>query len=151
VTFQIDGHEYTIPAVSEISVPLSHGKHTMTMSGVTMGEFDFGWFDADSVINPTNSELVTVEVLYGDAQYTNKLSNNTITIDGLSYTGPYTLIPKALYIKKSWDYGAYEESPSSVSISKWSDYTIKKELYTAQGMINNFCYDGDPAEACKSE
>jgi len=127
-------------------MPLSHGKHTVTMSGVAMGDFDFGWFDADSVINPTMSELVTVEVLYGPSSYENKLSKNTITIAGHQYIGPYALIPKSLYVKKSWDYGAYEESPPSVSTK--SDYVIKKELYTSAGFMNSFCYDGDPDEDC---
>jgi hypothetical protein len=149
ITFRIDDREFTIPAASQITLPLSHGKHTVTMSGVVMGSFEFGWLDADSVINPTLSELVTVEVLYGDEMYANKLSHTTVTIAGHPYTGPYNFIPASLYVKKTWDYGAYEASPPSITTK--SNYVIKKELHTAREFIEKSCYDGDPDESCQTE
>jgi hypothetical protein len=144
ISFSIDNQSYTIPANDLITVPLSHGDHSLTMSGKDIWMFRFGWIDGDSIINPTLSEYVVVEVLYGPESYSNKLSSSTITVGGNPYTGPYTLIPRSAYIKKTWDYGAYEESPASVSTK--SDYVIKKELYTIADFKESVYADNEERE-----
>ncbi len=149
ITFEIDGVSHTIPASNFITIKLAHGEHTITMSWKTMGVFDFGWIDGESIINPTLSELVVVEVLYVETStspevYRNKLSKNTITIDSHPYTWEYELISKSPYIKKTWDYGVYEKSPEDINI-QWS-YEIKKELYTIAAFKEAFYADDEEME-----
>ncbi len=113
-----------------------------------MGTFTFWWFDADSIINPTLSEYVVVEILYGDLKYESKLTNATITLSGSAYTGPYRVIQKSLYVKKTWDYGAYEESPATVSTK--SNYEIKKELFTLDTFTQSYASDEEIMSATGS-
>lgn len=141
IRFEIDNVAYVVEANTGSEIDITHGEHTITMSWQTMWTFDFGWFDSDSVINPTMSEFVVVDVLYGEEKYESKLTNSTIIVKWNPYTGPYHLISKSAYIKKDWDYGAYEASPESVTTK--SDYVIKKELFMVDDFVEAYYHDNE--------
>lgn len=83
VTFEIDGSGVTIPAGGYQELKMNRGKHAVTSGGKELGTFEYGWFDQDSVLNPTMSAFVIADILYASSSgYESKLQNRTITIEG---------------------------------------------------------------------
>ncbi|MDO4879196.1 MAG: hypothetical protein Q3966_07915 [Neisseria sp.] len=135
VKFEIDGQPYTVTAnpgdMDVAALSVGPGRHTVTRGGKTLGEIDIGWFDGKSIINLDMEPLVVVDVVYAEnrEKYNEKLNSlpqNTITVNGRQYTGPFRYIEPALYLKKDWDYSPAEPTPSEIQ-SK-SAATVKTEL-----------------------
>lgn len=138
ITFSIDDKNFTLAPKTAEEAKISHGSHTVTINGQTVGNFDFGWFDGQSIINPTLASFVEEEVIYtvkGNPEaFLDKVTVRKIELDGDEYEGPYRLIEPALYIKKTWDFAPWEGSPEEVNTKSRSEYVIKKELH----YIENF-------------
>lgn len=139
IVFTIGDKEFQVSAGGFAKLDISPGNHTVSMDGEVLGTFNYGWLDGDSIINPTLSPFVEVEILYTNnpTAHSSKLSNNTIEIYDETVEWPYRLIDPVLYLKKTWDYDQFNnKSPMEISI-KW-DYAIKKELFSIDGFVDAY-------------
>lgn len=114
IVVKIDETEYKIPANGSVNAKISYGKHSATLNGENVGEFEhakqnissliLNFFDLKaSVINPTKTQYVIVTEVYS----TRSGGANTISDP----------VVRDLYIPATWNYGLDEVFPAQVTTS----------------------------------
>lgn len=134
--FEIDGTPYELPKHGKVPgtlpVNIGAGTHTITRDGKTIGTVEVGWLDGKSIINLDMLPFVEVDMVYAadESAYKSKMATlpqNTITVNGKSYTGPYRYVEPKLYLKKTWRYSMAEPSPDEIKI-KGGKSRVQTEL-----------------------
>ena len=140
IIVKIDDMTLIIKKREEAKITLYPGKHTVTLGKKTVGDFEKGYFDMGSFINPTKATyLMEYQTYYdeGTDRSVNPLPNNTVTINHKKYTGPYT-VHNDLYMQNDfvklsadshgWDFDETEQFPSTITVRENSMYTWIKHM-----------------------
>jgi hypothetical protein len=124
VTIKVDTLEVVIPPREVVWVEMGKGKHTITLQNDSTVEFDFT--QDVYMVNPTLTEYLQYEQIYGDATSATMFSNMTaktkVTYLGMELEGNYAVI-KDLINPITWDYGPREALPEMVEMDEDERFT----------------------------
>lgn len=129
VTVTIDELTVEVPAKEVVWVEMGKGEHTVELEDGSTHPFDYS--DAAYFLNPTQSSYLVEDHFYGDlaSQLSYSASNpdRTVTFMGMELAGQYTLVDD-LITPVTWDVGARENMPESVSADSDESYVVMKKL-----------------------
>ncbi len=136
IIVQIDGKEdIDIPAFWFKEVDIDLWKHSVSLNGEDIWEFERKMNDTKSFLNPTNEIYLSEYLLYTDSddeekvdEYFKNLPNNKIEAYDNEAEWPFKKY-EGMYIVWDWEYGLNEAFPEEVDIISWINYTIKQKVY----------------------
>lgn len=145
ISVKIDETEYKIPAKSNVTAKIGYGKHTASLNGENVGEFDhqrddiITLFDKvfelkHSIVNPTEMPYVLDTHMYG----------------GSGSNGIEPKILEGLYISHRehfWHYTLGEKAPSSISTGRrgGSSTIYKRQIWRFEDYAKEYGIDIEAA------
>lgn len=116
VELWVDSLHIQVPANEVVWIEMGRGNHKITLP--TDSIVDFNFTQKVYMLNPTMSEYLMYEELYGTSptlMLNSPISNKTINYMGMEIEGNYELV-KDLVNPIKWDLGPREEAPEMIEI-----------------------------------
>lgn len=136
IIVKVDTLTVEIPANEVVWVEMGKGEHTITLENDSVIKFNFQ--DKRYFINPTLSEYLMMEEVYGSQIYATlhnyRLPSKAVTYYGLELDGYYDVI-KDVISPITWDYGPREELPGMIEIEDGSSTSSLIKLYDIREVI----------------
>jgi len=143
VYLKVDTLEVEVPPKEVVWVEMGKGEHTITLSNDSVIKFNF---TTDVyMINPTLSQYLLTETVYGSSIYASmtSLPNKLVDFYGIELEGPYEVYSDVI-VAVNWEYGPREALPDMIEMDDGENYAIVKKLVDINDLIEMMgSYDYD--------
>lgn len=143
VYLKVDTLEVEVPPKEVVWVEMGPGEHTITLSNDSIIKYTF--YSGMYMINPTLSQYLLTETVYGSSIYANmsSLPNKLVDFYGIELEGPYEVYSDVI-VAANWDYGPREALPEMIEMDEGENYAIMKKLVDINDLIEMMgSYDGE--------
>jgi len=124
VSMYIDSLHVVVPPKEVVWVEMGKGSHSVTVDGEEPVDYDFQ--KKFYMLNPTQSEYLMYEEIYGTGMVTSIIPSQPVTYMGLDLGEMEMQVVKDLVNEVTWDYGPRETLPEMIEYYEGDRPTLVK-------------------------
>ena len=125
VSLYVDSLYVEVPPMEIVWVEMGKGEHTIRLSDTSV---KFNFQETEYMINPTRSEYLLTEELYGTPGLAaGTMPSKTVSFYGIPLTGSYDVF-KDVVIPVKWEYGPRQEVPGVVEVDEDENFASLTKL-----------------------
>ncbi len=134
VYLKVDTLEVEVPPKEVVWVEMGKGEHTITLSNDSIIKYNY--IPGVYMINPTLSQYLLTETVYGSSIYADmtSLPNKIVDFYGIELEGPYEVYSDVI-VAATWDYGPREPLPDMIEMDEGESYAIMKKLVDINDLV----------------